>query len=137
MHFDFFVLNVSSLSKHLIDVKKDMHAQRADHICLVETWISPQKHKIDDYAIAKRSFYHASNGKGKGCGIYSSITKTVESTRKVIREKYQVLSMVDLQLNIQLVLVYCSSNSPFPQLIEDLQEILVRKLQYCDWGFQF
>ena len=49
MKFSFFVLNVSSLSKHYVDLKDDMFAIRSDHVCIVETWIDPEKeNKVSD-----------------------------------------------------------------------------------------
>ena len=71
MHSSFFVLNIRSLSKHLIDVCQDMCAERSDHICLVETWIDPAQTNIEKLQLAGRSFDHASLGKGKGCAIFS------------------------------------------------------------------
>ena len=35
------MLNIASLKNKIIDLKSDIHAQVADHICVVETWIDP------------------------------------------------------------------------------------------------
>ena len=40
--FSVFMLNIASLKNKITDLKLDMYAQVADHICLVETWIDPK-----------------------------------------------------------------------------------------------
>ena len=35
------MLNIASLKNKIIDLKSDIHAQVADHICIVETWLDP------------------------------------------------------------------------------------------------
>ena len=73
--------------------------------------------------MSERSFQHALYGKGKGCGIYSTSSKIINRIEKHIEEKYQLLSIVDVDLNVQLVLVYCSSDCPFPELV--VKELLL------------
>ena len=38
-HFDLFVVNVRSLSRHIEDLKKDFFAERSNFIAVVETWL--------------------------------------------------------------------------------------------------
>ena len=40
--FHIFMLNIASLKNKIIDLKSDLHAQVADHICVVETWLDPK-----------------------------------------------------------------------------------------------
>ena len=122
MHFDFFVLNIRSLNKHLIDLKEDMYAQRSDHICIVESWMDPEKHTIERFQMEERSLHHSSIGKGKGCGIYSLTSKNVECQAKIAKQNYQILSIVDG--NVQFVLLYCSSDCNFAEVVQDLEEII-------------
>ena len=125
MHFDFFVLNVRSLSKHLVDLKNDMYAQRSDHICVVESWIDPETHFIDDFTMSGRSFEQSSIGRGKGCGVYSKSSKNVDCVARIAKESYQMISIVDG--NVQLVLLYCSSRCNFPEVVLDLHNILSKE----------
>ena len=122
MHFDFFVLNVRSLSKHLVDLKTDMYAQRSDHICIVESWMDPEKHNVDHFHMEERSLHHSSIGKGKGCAIYSSTSKNVECQAKIAKQRYQILSIFDG--NVQFILLYCSSDCNFLEVVQDLGEII-------------
>ena len=40
-HFSIFMVNIRSLRNKIIDLEKDIYAQKADHICVVETWLNP------------------------------------------------------------------------------------------------
>ena len=98
MKFSFFVLNVSSLSKHYVDLKDDMFALRSDYVCIVETWIDPEKENIARYNIPDRSFKHASYGKGKGCAIYSHTSKRTSNgeVSGVILHRWPISALVCL-----------------------------------------
>ena len=122
LHFDYFVLNVSSLTKHFIDLKLDLHAQRSDNVCIVETWLDPSKHDISNFKIPEKIFEHASLAKGKGCGIFSPSCKNKRIIDKVLKEKFQLLSMTDDF--VQFVLVYISSHCPLADVVLELQQIL-------------
>ena len=122
MQYSFFVLNIRSLSKHLVDVCHDMYANKSDHICLVETWIDPSTMNAQNYEIQGRILEHASFGKWKGCATFSSTSRKSECSGKIVKEKYQLLSVIDQ--DVQLVLVYISKNCSFDELIHDLREIL-------------
>ena len=136
MHSSFFVLNIRSLSKHLIDVRQDMYAERSDHICLVETWLDPAKTNITKLQLTGRSFDHASLGKGKGCAIFSTTSRNSNFSGKIITEKYQLLSIIDKE--VQLVLVYISKNCPFDELKLDLVKLLKsEKKQVITGDFNF
>ena len=122
IHFSFLVLNIRSLSKHFIDICQDMHAKRANHICLVETWIKPDQGSTIDFQMNDRSFEHASIGKGKGCAIYSSISQKTTYVGKIAKENYQILSI--LANKVQLVLCYLSSNCHYKDVLQDLKNLL-------------
>jgi hypothetical protein len=122
MSFDFFVLNVRSLSKHFADVNVDMFAQKSDHICLFETWIDPETVDVNDFQMPERNFDHASVGKGKGCCLFSRNSKQSSGNIKVIKDNYQMLSIING--SVQLVLVYLSSNCSKAEVVKDLQDIL-------------
>ena len=42
-HFCVFMINIQSLENKTIDLKNDIYATKADHICVVETWLDPKK----------------------------------------------------------------------------------------------
>ena len=121
MKFNFFVLNIRSFSKHAKDICQDIYAKNSDHICLVETWIDPNYQKNEDHQLLGRQFTEASLGKGKGCTIFSTPSKYSGHCGKVIDEKYQILSIVDGE--IQLLLVYASKNCPFQKIVSDLENL--------------
>ena len=126
MHFDFFVLNVRSLQKHFDDLIIDIFAQKSDHICMLETWIDPETVDPDDFVMDGRNFDHASHGKGKGCGIFSINSKQNLGNLKVVKEKYQMLSIIDGSL--QLIMVYLSSNCSKDEVVKGLKVLLRQDL---------
>ena len=126
MSFDFFVLNIRSLSKHFADVNVDMFAQKSDHICLLETWIDPETVDVNDFVLPERTFDHASVGKGKGCCLFSLNSKHSSGNIKIIKDNYQMLSIIDGC--VQLVMVYLSSNCSKAKVVEDLKIILRQDL---------
>ena len=127
LHFSYFVLNVRSLSKHFDDLKNDIYAQQSSHICVVETWIDPTTadydYEFDDpFEISGRSFDHASVGRGKGCAIFSDTSRSYSNGVKVIKENFQMMSIVDA--NVQFILVYLSSNCDLLDVVQELQRML-------------
>ena len=122
IHFDYFVLNVSSLTKHFIDLKLDIYAQRSDNICVVETWLDTEKQNVNNFQMTGKSFEHASFDKGKGCGIFTPLSKDSKTFAKVMKSKFQLLSMIDGC--VQLVLAYISSHCPLSEVVMELQKII-------------
>ena len=103
-----------------------VYASKADHICIIETWLEPNNDK--NLNIPERTFSHASYGRGKGCGIFSLSTRKVSKQNTVIKEKYQIMSMIDetnKNFPYQVILVYLSSKCPLPEVVEDLSQLLV------------
>jgi hypothetical protein len=131
MHYSFFVLNIRSLSKHFLDICHDMYANKSDHICLVETWLDPLITN-QNFQMAGRSFEHASSGKGKGCATFSSTSRKSIHSGAVVKEKYQMLSIIDQ--DIQLVIVYISKNCSFDELVVDLGEMLKSEKKHVVTG---
>ena len=122
MHFDYFVLNVSSLTKHFIDLKLDIYAQKSDNICVVETWLDTEEQNINRFQIPGKLFEHASFDKGKGCGIFTPVSKDSKTFDKVKKNSFQLLSMIDGC--IQLILAYISSHCPLKEVVTELQKII-------------
>ena len=44
-HFCLFMVNIQSLENKIVDLTNDIHASKADHICVVETWLKRSKNK--------------------------------------------------------------------------------------------
>ena len=122
MKFDFFVLNVRSFSKHVQDVYHDMYAQKSEHICLMETWIDPRDDENTDLNSLERPFKYASYGRGKGCAIFSNPTKVINYCKKVVKEQYQMFSIIDG--GIQLILLYASKDCSFSEVIIDVEKMI-------------
>lgn len=120
IHFNFFVLNIRSWNKHCIDLANDIYASKSDHICVVETWINPEYDVSCNFQ--DRTFEHASLGIGKGCAIASLSSRQTIYDSKVIKEHYQIMSIIDE--SIQLILVYSSQNCPIIHLVQDLRRII-------------
>ena len=75
-----------------------------------------------------RTFTEASNGRGKGCGMFSLSSRKMSQQTSVIKEKYQLMKVVDettKDFPYQLILVYLSSGCPLSQVVDDLDCLLV------------
>ena len=92
--FSIFMVNIDSLQNKIIELTNDVYGQVSDHICVVETWLNPNRDY--NFNIPDRTFDHVSIGKGKGCGIFSLASRSIsQSKQNVSREKYQIMSIVD------------------------------------------
>ena len=123
MQFRFFVMNIRSLSKHLIDLKHDMYAQKSSHICVVETWIDPETFDDSEFQMPGKSFHHASKAKGKGCGIFSDDSKQCIINEKIVEDKFTAMSIIED--SVQLILLYISSHCP----LDDVRQALLQMLR--------
>ena len=110
------------LSKHFEDLKLDNYAQKADHICVVETWLHPNTFD-SDFPMAGRSLDHSSYGRGKGVGIFSEYLKQNCCTAKIAKEDFQMISIIDSNQS-QLIVVYLSSNCNLINLVQELQGVI-------------
>ena len=78
--------------------------------------------------VCYRTFSEASNGRGKGCGIFSLSSRKMSNETTVIKEKYQLMTVVDKTVPnfpYQVVLVYLSTGCSLLQVVEDLSFLLV------------
>ena len=110
------------VSNHFLDICHDMYASKSDHICLLETWLDPLMITDQSFQMSGRYFEHASSGKGKGCAVFSSTSRRSIHSGAVIKEKYQMLSIIDQ--DVQLVIIYISKNCSFDELVLDLGKTL-------------
>ena len=79
-----------------------------------------------------RNFREASNGRGKGCGIFSLSSRKMSHETIVVKEKYQVITFVDEtvpKFTYQLVLVYLSTGCPLSQVVDDLSHMLIPNIR--------
>ena len=51
-HFCVFMVNIQSLENKIVDLTNDVYASKADHICVVETWL--KKNRKNDLTIPDR-----------------------------------------------------------------------------------
>ena len=138
-HFSIFVMNIDSLQNKILDLTNDVYSQVSDHVCVVETWL--EKDKEYGFEIPGKTFENAPNGKGKGCGIFSSTSRKIyKPVQKIIEEKYQIMSIID-ETNpchpYQMVLVYASSGCPFQELAIQLENILHNNCCIITGDFNF
>ena len=79
-----------------------------------------------------RTFEHASQGRGKGCAMFSSASRILSNSKQsVVKEKYQIMSIVDITVQnhpYQLILIYASSGCPYKMLVEDLKKLLLQDI---------
>ena len=120
----------------MIDLKLDIFAQKSDNICIVETWLDPEKQCIENMKWPEKTFDHVSVGKGKGCGIFSPLCNTSKIVDKVKRENFQLLSITDD--NVQLILTYISSNCQLTEVVSELKLITKKnKITIITGDFNF
>ena len=75
-----------------------------------------------------RTFTEASNGRGKGCGRFSLSSRKLSNETTVVKENYQMMSVVDEtdpNFPYQMVLMYLSNGCSFSQVVQDLSCLLV------------
>ena len=135
--FDLYMINVDGKSKDwLLDVESDPYAQRSKIVAVVETWIDPKEESKIKSKLG--TFYGASYGNGKGCGIFTN--EKVTKVNKTVTDNFQLVSLM-LPNNVQVIIVYCSSTSAISEHVEKLKEklneILISKTCYITGDFNF
>ena len=107
-HFCLFMVNIQSLENKIVDLTNDIHASKADHICVVETWLKRSKnknfnlhgrleyfhiqfqiiHEFNSHVVFPyyRTFKEASNGRGKSCGMFSLTSRKISHETVVVKE---------------------------------------------------
>ena len=135
--FDLYMINVDGKCKDwLLDLEADPYAQRSKIVAVVETWIDPNEESEIKSKLG--TFYGASLGNGKGCGVFTN-EKVTEVTRTVT-ENFQIVSLI-LPNNVQVITVYSSRPSAISQHVENLKnainEILISETFYITGDFNF
>ena len=118
-------LNVSSLRKHIEDVRTDPHLKHADLITLQETWLNEDEEEQPRYQLEGYTSFFLSQGRGKGLAVYA------RSGLKI--ENLQVHSSTHLQMlkisltGVDFVSIYRSKEEPLNSVTHHLRNLLSKK----------
>ena len=115
-------LNVSSLRKHVEDVKTDPHLAHADVLCLSETWLTEDEEEEDRYQLEGYNSFFLSQGRGKGLAVY------VKSELEILDMRHHSsthLQMLKICLDgLDIIPIYRSKEETLFSVTHHLQNIL-------------
>ena len=115
-------LNVSSLRKHMGDVKTDPHLMHADVLCLSETWLTEDEEGQPQYQLEGYSSFFLSQGRGKGLVVYVRRGVRVQDVKHHSSTHLQMLKLSFEGLDI--IPIYRSKEEPLYSVAYHLQNIL-------------
>ena len=133
-------LNVSSLRKHVQDVKTDPHLMQADLLCLQETWLSPDDETQERYELDGYNSFFLSQGRGKGLAVY---VRNGLKIREMRHHSSTHLQMLKICLNgLDIIPIYRSKEETLFSVAHHLQNILskttatllIGDVNYCFTG---
>lgn len=130
-------LNVRSLRRHIEDVRQDPVLQQADILFVQETWLTGEEEKQDVYQLAGYRGLFASEGAGKGIGLYVREGTPARSKHTFSLPNMQIIKVCLPGLDI--ISVYRSNDEPFHSVVhhlknfieEDVDTLVVGDLNYC------
>ena len=130
-------LNVRSLRRHVEDVRHDPVLQQADILFCQETWLTQEEERQEVYQLAGYSGHFASEGAGKGIGLYVREGTPFLSRHTLSLPTLQIVKICLADLHI--INIYRSQEEPFHSVVSHLQQIiskdidtlLVGDLNYC------
>ena len=115
-------LNVSSLRKHMEDVRTDPHLMHADVLCLLETWLTEDEEEQDLYQLEGYNSCFLSQGRGKGIAVYVRRGLKVKDMQHFSGTNLQMLKIC---LNeVDIIPIYRSKGEPLHLVAHHLQNIL-------------
>ena len=115
-------LNVSSLRKHVEDVRTDPHLIHADILCLMETWLTEDEEEQDQYQLEGYSSCFLSQGRGKGIAVYVRRGLKVKDMR---HHSSTHLQMLKISLGgLDIIPIYRSKEEPLYSVAYHLQNLL-------------
>ena len=115
-------LNVSSLRKHVEDVRTDPHLIHADILCLMETWLTEDEEEQDQYQLEGYSSCFLSQGRGKGIAVYVRRGLKVKDMR---HHSSTHLQMLKISLDgLDIIPIYRSKEEPLYSVAYHLQNLL-------------
>ena len=130
-------LNVSSLRKHMEDVRTDPHLKHADVLCLSETWLTEDEEEQPQYQLEGYNSYILSQGRGKGLAVYVRRGVKIQDVRHHSSTHLQMLKLSLDQLDI--IPIYRSKEEPLYSVAHHLQNtlhkttttLLIGDINYC------
>ena len=115
-------LNVSSLRKHVEDVKTDPHLAHADVLCLLETWLTENEEEQSQYQLEGYNSFFLSQGRGKGIAVYVRSGLEIEDMR---HHSSTHLQMLRICLNgLDIIPMYRSKEEHLHSAAHHLQNLL-------------
>ena len=115
-------LNVSSLRKHVEDVKGDPVLMQSDVLFVQETWLEVSEEEEDRYQLEGYQAYFTSPGRGKGIATFVKEGVNILSISKFEAPNIQ-LAKVEME-KLDLVSIYRSRDEPLHQVTQLLQNFL-------------
>ena len=115
-------LNVSSLRKHVEDVRTDPHLMHADFLCVLETWLTEDEEEQERYQLEGYNSFFLSHGRGKGIAVYARRGLKIQDVR---HHSSTHLQMLKICLNkVDIIPIYRSKEEPLHLVAHHLQNIL-------------
>ena len=115
-------LNVSSLRKHVEDVRTDPHLKHADILCLQETWLNENEEEQPHYQLEGYTSFFLSQGRGKGIAAYARTGLKIQEMRHHSSSHLQMLKISLAGLDV--VAMYRSKEEPLNLVAHHLQNLL-------------
>lgn len=128
--FDLTYVNCMNLLNNILDIESDIECMNSDLICLSETWMDP-KNPIE---MDGKVLNHASFGNGKGVCTFSPPNYNLELQIIKAEEKYQFMSLMLKDYDLQLILVYISKGCNFSNLAHEISQIIDSRLELMILG---
>ena len=130
-------LNVSSLRKHMEDVRTDPHLKHADIICLQETWLNKDEEEQPHYQLEGYTSFFLSQGRGKGIAVYARTGLEIDNLRVHSSSHLQMLKIS--LAGVDIISIYRSKEEPLNSVAHHLQNLfckttstlLIGDINYC------
>ena len=130
-------LNVSSLRKHMEDVRKDPHLVHADILCLMETWLNEDEEAQNSYQLEDYDSFFLSQGRGKGIAVYVRKGLRVSDVQHHSSTHLQMLKIC-LE-GLEIIPIYRSKEETLYSVTHHLQNLiskttatlLIGDINYC------
>ena len=115
-------LNVSSLRKHIEDVRTDPHLLHADVLCLSETWLTEDEEEHPQYQLEGYTSCFLSQGRGKGLAVYVRRGLKIQDMQHYSSTHLQMLKIcID---GLDIITLYRSKEEPLFSVSHHLQNLL-------------
>ena len=130
-------LNVSSLRKHIEDVRTDPHLKHADLITLQETWLNEDEEEQPHYQLEGYTSFFLSQGRGKGLAVYAKSGLIIENLQSHSSTHLQMLKIS--LAGVDFVSIYRSKEEPLNSVTHQLRNLiskttstlLIGDINYC------